>query len=131
MLSSLYQTHIFTVYQRCIIFLQCSLQLLITIASSPFLFAIYFANCCIDMGLLCHMHMYKRLCHIFLYNSLLLQSISKHTNVAYIWRDTTSIYILYISLVYCCIFCTLHPSTRHLFDCCIIMIGTMSNQSIL
>ena len=60
-------------------------------------------------------------CVTFLYNSLLLQSISKHTNVAYIWRDTTSIYTWYISLVYCCIFCTLHPSTHHLFDCCIFI----------
>jgi len=47
------------------------------------------------------------------------------------WGHTCICYIWYISLVYCCIFCTLHPSTLHLFDCCIIIICTMSNQSIL
>jgi len=60
-------------------------------------------------------------CVTFFVQQFVLQSISKHTNVAYIWRDTTSIYIWYISLVYCCIFCTLHPTTHHLFDCCIII----------
>ena len=71
-----------------------------------------------------------KIVHIFLYNSLLLQSISKHTNVAYIWWDTASVYIWYISLVCCCIFCTLHPSTPHLFDCCIIMIGVQCQSKV-
>ena len=60
-------------------------------------------------------------CVTFFVQQFVLQSISKHTNVAYIWRDTTSIYTWYTSLVYCCIFCTLHPSTHHLFDCCIFI----------
>ena len=109
------------IIQRYIVFLQCSLQLLSYCWSSLPLRYILFAHCCIWAGVaLSRAYALKIVSH-FLYNSLLLQSISKHTNVAYIWRDTTSIYIWYISLVYCCIFCTLHPSTHHLFDCCIII----------
>ena len=109
------------IIQRYIVFLQCSLQLLSYCWSSLPLRYILFAHCCIWAGVaLSHAYALKIVSH-FLYNSLLLQSISKHTNVAYIWRDTTSIYTWYISLVYCCIFCTLHPSTHHLFDCCIFI----------
>lgn len=118
------------IIQRYIVFLQCSLQLLSYCWSSLPLWYILFAHCCIWAGVaLSHAHALKIVSH-FLYNSLLLQSISKHTNVAYIWRDTTSIYTWYISLVYCCIFCTLHPSTPHLFDCCIIMIGVQCQTKV-
>ena len=76
--------------------------------------------------------------YVFVWSVYLQLSVRHFCTLLYLswgcfvtWGHTCICYIWYISLVYCCIFCTLHPSTLHLFDCCKIIIGTMSNQSIL
>ena len=64
--------------------------------------------------------------YVFVWSVYLQLSVRHFCTLLYLswgcfvtWGHTCICYIWYISLVYCCIFCTLHPSTRHLFDCCI------------
>ena len=111
MLSSLQQTYFHCISKDVSYFFNavCSCY---HIASSPFLFAIYFANCCIDMGLLCHMHMVcTKDCHIFFVQQFVIAiNIKTYQRSIYLAIYHINLYLIYLP---CILLYILHSQSKH------------------